>query len=107
MRDPGNSIKEGSATMTMEWFRDLVIVITGIVVVAMSAFMALILFTSYTRIKSILDSVKATSMTVQETSVCLKAEATKLVQMLALIQGVREGVQVVSKIFEKKGANNV
>jgi len=92
--------------MSMEWFRDLVIVVGGILLVAVTVIMTVLAYTLYVRMKAILDSVKTTSATIQETSSFLKCEAGKLVQAVALIQGVREGVQVVSKIFEKKGANN-
>ena len=51
--------------MSIDWFRDLVISISGLVLVGVLIFIAVLSYSLYRRTKTILDSVKTTSRTIQ------------------------------------------
>ena len=89
--------------MSIDWFRDLVICISGLVAVGVLIFVAVLLYLMYRRVMPILDSVKATSKTVQGISSYVGDEAVKpVIQVVAIIQGIRQGIDAVRRIFSKK-----
>jgi len=89
--------------MSIDWFRDLVISISGLVLIVVLIFIAVLSYSLYRRIRSILDSVRATSRTIQGVSSYVGDEVGKPVaQIVALIQGVRQGIDAASKLFRKK-----
>ena len=89
--------------MDIHWFRDLVICICGLVATGVSIFSAVLLFSLYRRTKTILDSVKATSKTIQGLSSYVGDEVVKpVIELAAIIQGVRQGIDTVGRFFKKK-----
>ncbi len=89
--------------MSIDWFRDLVISISGLVLVGVLIFIAVLSYSLYRRVKSILDSVKTTSRTIQGVSSYVGDEVVKpITQIVALIQGIRQGIDAVSNLFRKK-----
>lgn len=89
--------------MSIDWFRDLVISISGLVLIGVLIFIAVLLYALYRRTRSILDSVRATSRTIQGISSYVGDEVIKpITQIVALIQGIRQGIDAVSKLFGKK-----
>ncbi len=89
--------------MSIDWFRDLVISISGLVLIGVLIFVAVLSYSLYRRIKSILDSVKTTSRTIQGVSSYVGDEVVKpITQIVALIQGIRQGIDAVSNLFRKK-----
>ena len=88
--------------MGIDWFRDLVICIAGLLATGVLVFCAVISYSLYKRTKSILDSIKTTSRTMQSISSYVGDEVAKpLVQVVTLIQGVRQGIDTVAKCFKK------
>ncbi len=89
--------------MSIEGFRDLVISISGLVLIGVLIFIAVLSYSLYRRIKPILDSIKITSKTIQGISSYVGDGVVKpLIQVVALIQGIRQGVDTISKLFKKK-----
>ena len=89
--------------MGIEWFRDLVICIAGLVFTGVLIFFAVMSYSLYKRTKSALDSTKAILATAQRVSSYVQDEAMKpLVQLMALFQGIRQGVDTFSTIFKKR-----
>ena len=89
--------------MSIDWLRDLVIAISGLVLIGVLIFVAVLSFSLYRRIRAILDSIKTTSRTVQGISSYVGDEVAKpLIQVVALIQGMRQGIDTISKLFKKK-----
>ena len=89
--------------MSIDWFRDLVICIFGLVAAGVFIFIAVLLFLLYRRVRVILDSVKATSRTIQGISSYVGDEVVKpVIEVAALIQGIRQGIDTISKFFKKK-----
>ncbi|MFC1966629.1 hypothetical protein ACFLVW_02080 [Chloroflexota bacterium] len=89
--------------MSIDWFRDLVISIFGVVATGVSIFIAVLAYSLYRRIKPVLKSLKKSAKTIQTLSSYTENEVVKpLIQMATVIQGVRQGINAVSKIFQKK-----
>jgi hypothetical protein len=89
--------------MDIGWFRDLVICISGLVVTGVVIFIAVLSYLLYNRARSVLDSIKATSETIHGISSAVKDEiVSPIVQLVALVRGVLQGIDLVSRFFGKK-----
>ena len=89
--------------MSIDWFRDLIICIFGLVATGVLIFVAVLSFLLYRRVRTILNSVKATSRTIQGISSYVGDEVVKpVIEVAALIQGIRQGVDNISRFFKKK-----
>jgi hypothetical protein len=89
--------------MDIGWLRDLVICISGLVITVVVIFMAVLAYALYRRIRPILDSMRATSGTIQEITSIVKDEVVKpAVQLAALIRGIVQGIELVTKFFKKE-----
>lgn len=88
--------------MDIEWFRDLVICISGLVVTCVVIFIAVLAYLLYNRAKSVLNSAEAIATTVREITSMVKDEVVNPVaQFVALIKGIFQGVDMVSRFFKK------
>lgn len=95
--------------MSIEWFRDLVIIIFSLVTIVVLIFVAVLSYSVYRRLKSILDSQKATSRKIQEIAAYVGDEVVKpVIEAAALIQGVHKGIDTITELFRKrKGGGHV
>ena len=88
--------------MGIEWFRDLIICILGLVATGVLIFIAVLLYLFYRRTRSILDSIETISRTIRGITSYVGGEVAKpLIQVVAIIQGIRQGIDTVSKFFKK------
>ena len=88
--------------MSIGWFRDLVICIAGVVAAGMLIFIAVLLYALYRRTMSILDAMQATSTTVKGFTSYVDEVLRPVFQAVALVQGIRKGIEAISKFFKKK-----
>ncbi len=89
--------------MSIDWFRDLIICIFGLVATGALIFLAVLSYLLYRRTRSILDSIKATSTTIQRISSYVGEEVVKpVVQVAAMVQGIRQGIDTIGKFFKKQ-----
>ena len=89
--------------MSIELFRDLVISIFGLGAMAV-IFLAVLAFMFYRRLRPVLDSLRATTKTVENLSSCVEAEVAKpLAQVAAFVQGLRQAVDLVGRFTKRKG----
>ncbi len=89
--------------MSIDWFRDLIICIFGLVAAGVLIFIAVLLFLLYRRVRVILDSVKATSKTIQGISSYVGDEVVKpVIEVAAIVQGIRQGIDTIGRFFKKK-----
>jgi hypothetical protein len=89
--------------MDIAWFRDLVICISGLVVMCVVIFIAVLAYLLYNRAKSVLNSVEAIAATVREITSVMKDEVVNpVVQFVAIIKGIFQGIDVVSRFFKKQ-----
>ena len=90
--------------MNIDWYRDLIICISGLVAAGVLIFLAVLSYSLYRRTISILNSVRTTSRTIQGVSSYLGDEVVKpLIQVVALVQGIRHGIETISKVFKQQG----
>jgi len=91
----------------IDWFRDLVICVFGLVATGVVIFIAVVLFLLYRRVRAILDSVKATSRTIQGVTSYVGDEVVKpVIEVATIIQGIRQGIDTIGKFFKKGGRRN-
>ncbi|MFC2002241.1 hypothetical protein ACFLUZ_07085 [Chloroflexota bacterium] len=89
--------------MNIEWFRDLVVCIFGLGATVAIVFIAVLVFLLYRKIRPVLDSLKATTKTVENISSCVEKEvATPLARVAAIVQGVSQAVTLVSRFSKRK-----
>lgn len=74
--------------MSIEWLRDLIICILGLVATGVTIFLAVLAYSLYRRIRPILDTARAIS--------------TMLAPMMALVQGIRQGIATFDRFFRGK-----
>jgi len=89
--------------VSIEWFSDLVICIFGLAVTVAVIFLAVLAFLFYRRLRPVLDSLKATTKTVENLSSCVEVEvAGPLAQVAAFVQGICQAVSLVSRFTKRK-----
>ncbi len=89
--------------MDIAWFIDLVICISGLVVTAVVILFAVLAYLLFKKTRSILNAIEATSETIQGISSAVKEEiVSPMVQLVTLIRGVLQGIDLVSRFFRKE-----
>jgi len=89
--------------MSIDWFRDLIICITGVVAAGVLIFIAVILGLLYRKTNFILNSLQATSTTIHEVTSYIGSQVVKpAIEVVALVQGIRQGIDTISKFFKKE-----
>ena len=89
--------------MDIGWFRDLVICISGLVITVVVIFIAVLAYLLYSKIRPVLDSMKATSATLHEITSTVKDEVVKpVVSFVTLVRGIVQGIDLASRLFKKE-----
>ena len=89
--------------MSIEWLRDLAVCIFSLGATVVIIFIGVLAFLLYRKLRPILDSLKATTRTMQDISSCVEEEVTRpLVQVAAFVQGIRQVIGVVSRFSKGK-----
>lgn len=89
--------------MSIEWFRDLIIIIWGIASTVVVVIIGILAYLFYRRIQPALDSLKATTKTVENiTSTVGEQVAGPLAKVAAFVQGMRQAVSLVSQYRNRK-----
>ena len=86
--------------MSIEWFRDLSIVILGFVATAVLIFTAILVYRLYRTLTTTLLLVKEVSEITLDTVTLM--HKGPLAMILVLIQGIREGFHGINKVFKKE-----
>jgi hypothetical protein len=85
------------------WLRDLVICISGLVITLVVIFIAVLAYLLYSKMRPVLDSMKATSATLHEIVSTVKDEVVKpVVSFATLVRGIVQGIELASKLFKKE-----
>ncbi len=89
--------------MSIEWFRDLVIIIWGIGATVVTLLVGVLALLLYRRIRPALDSLRATTKTVENiTSAVGEQVAGPLAKVAAFVQGIRQAANLVSHLRNKQ-----
>ncbi len=90
--------------MTLDWFRDLAIVIFATIGIIASILSIVIGVVFYRRVRPILDSVKVIVANARSTSTFVSDTVVKpIITASSWVQGIRHAIAVLSKLSEKKG----
>lgn len=93
--------------MSIEWLRDLVICIAGLLSTAAIISVAVLAFTAYRRVKPILESIKTTAANVEGISSCVRDDLVKpLAEIVAIVQGLKQGINAIINMFKQKGGDS-
>jgi len=89
--------------VSIEWFRDLVLSIFSLGAIVVIIFIGVLAFLLYRKLRPILNSLKATTKTVENISSCVEEEVSRpLAQVAAFIQGISQAVSLVSRFSRRK-----
>jgi len=89
--------------VSIEWFRDLAIVIVGFGVTIVVISVGVLAFMLYRKLRPILDSVKSTAKRIEDISTIVEEEVSRpLAQLAAFVQGVRQAVGLFSGFTRRK-----
>lgn len=89
--------------MNIEWFRDLAICILSFGATAVIILIGVLALLLYRKLRPIIDSVKATTKTVENVSSCVEEEVVKpLAQLAAFVQGIRQAINMFGKFTRGK-----
>jgi hypothetical protein len=93
----------GVATVSIEWFRDLVICIFGIGATVAIVILVVLAFMFYFHLKPLLDSMKKTAGTVARITSSVETElAGPLTQIISFVQGCRQAIGLFNRFFRKE-----
>ena len=88
--------------MTIEWFRDLIIIIFGLVGAIFLIIAGIMAFALFSRVKVILDSLKVTSANIQEISTVAKEQIVRpIMQVGSVFQSITKWIEMISGYFRK------
>ena len=89
--------------MSIEWIRDLVISITGIVVICVLIFIAVLSYIRYRQTRAIMKSLKTTAKTIEGVTSIVGDEVAKpMMKAVTFIQGMRMGINLINKFIKRK-----
>jgi hypothetical protein len=89
--------------LSIEWFRDLAIVILGLGVTVVVISMGILAWLLYRKLKPILESVKATTKTVEKFSSTVEEEIYQpITQVATFIHGISKAVKLTSRFTKHK-----
>ena len=90
--------------MGIELFRDVVIIVAGIVVILVAVFLAVISYLVYRRINGVLKSARTTAAAVEAlTIVSVDKIGKPLIKAAGIIEGITLGIRAIRRVFRKGG----
>ncbi len=90
--------------MEVESLRDLVVVISGLVVTLVAILVGVISYLLYNRLNGILRSAKTTAVKIESLATVASDDISKpLIQVAGVVQGITHGINAVSRLFKKEG----
>jgi hypothetical protein len=95
--------------MTIGWFRDLVIIIFGLVGAGFLVIIAVMALSFSQRLKVILNSLRITSANMEEISSVAKEQVVRpIIRMGSVFQSVTKWIEVIGEFLNKnkKGVND-
>ena len=89
--------------MTIEWLRDLVIVIFGIAATILAIVLTVVALKLYSKVKPILESARDAAKTASDISNTIKeVVAPPLSYIAAIIQGISQACKICGRFIGKK-----
>jgi hypothetical protein len=89
--------------MSIEWFRDLVVIIGGLCLTVAVIIIVILAFRLYSRLKPLLDSMNNTARVVGKIASTVETElAGPLTQLVSFVQGVKQAIGMVNHFFKRE-----
>jgi hypothetical protein len=89
--------------VSIEWFRDLVISIFAVGATLVTIFIGVLAFLLYRKLRPILNSLRATTQTMENITSCVQEEVSRpLAQLAAIIQGISQVVGFFTRFSRRK-----
>ncbi|MFC1961766.1 hypothetical protein ACFLWN_01785 [Chloroflexota bacterium] len=89
--------------MSIEWFRDLAVIILGLAGTITVIFIGILVFVLYRKISPLLNSAQKTAKTMENLSTCVEEEVARpLAQVVAFVQGINQAVNLCGRFFMRK-----
>ena len=89
--------------MNIAWFRDLIIIIYGIISIGVFITVTVLLISLHRRCRGIMDSLNITAKNIEEISYSARKEIiTPLAQIGVIIQSISKGIEAISGIFRRR-----
>jgi hypothetical protein len=93
--------------VTIEWLRDLTIIIYGLVGAIFLVIVGIMAFALFSRLKVILDSLKVTSSNIQEISTVAREQMVRpIMQVGSVFQSITRWIEMISG-YSKKSKKEV
>ena len=94
-------------SVSIEWFRDLTIIIFVLVAMGVLIFITVLCYGLYRRMRAALESIKITTTAMAKVSTYVKDNvAGPLIEVAAFIEGVRQGIRLINKLVRKGGRDD-
>lgn len=88
----------------IDWFRDLILCIYGVIGIIVLILFAVFVVLVYRKVKVLMGTVQNTTNRVNDIVGTVKEEfISPAVQMMAMIQGIRQIASIFSSFFKKTG----
>jgi hypothetical protein len=88
-------------------FRDIVIIVTGIIEIILLITFVVVVLLIYNKLKPILKDIEEiTAATRKVTTYIASGIGNPAVQIFALVNGIRKGIEAISKAFRRKKADH-
>ena len=88
--------------MTIEWFRDLTIIICGLVGAVFLVVIGIMALSLFKRLKVVLDSLQVTSSNIQEISSVAREQMVRpMMQVGSVFQSITKWIEMLSGYFKK------
>ncbi|MBI4284682.1 MAG: hypothetical protein HY670_02120 [Chloroflexi bacterium] len=84
--------------MSIGLFRDVIIIVFGIVGTVTLVMLAIIIASLFRRMRTTQELIQSTLATLQSSSEVVKP----VLEVVALIQGIRKGIDIVNSFFESR-----
>ena len=88
--------------ISIEWYRDLTIIILGFLIAASLIFMTIVIYHLHRKLETAMDMVNAAAKTTNDTAIMVQNGIRPLFSGMALIKGIKEGLQVITNICKKE-----
>jgi hypothetical protein len=86
----------------IEWYRDLIICISGTITAVALIFISVLVYRIYRRVHGVIESAEDIANTARGISSYAGDHVIKpIIEIAAIIRGARQGIEAISKIFGK------
>lgn len=88
--------------MEIELLRDIVIIVSGLVVTLVAILLAVVSYSAYRRVNSILKFTETAAKKIETLTLIANDDMGKpLIQLAGIVQGIAYGIRGIKRVFKK------